>query len=63
VPTSAAEPRLPKTATTAVYMNKAGVKYAVYHWSKSAQWQHKNTAKDMRGCPVCVNRGRKVAFR
>jgi len=60
---TAPTPKLPKTATTAVYMNKAGKKYAVYHEAKSARWTHKNTAAEVRSCPVCVNKGRKVAFK
>lgn len=54
---------LPKTASTAVYMNKQGKRYAVYHEAKSARWTHKNTAAEVRKCPACLHRGRKVAYR
>lgn len=54
---------LPKTASTAVYVNKAGKMYAVYHEAKSARWTHKNTVTELRGCPVCVNNGREMVYR
>ncbi len=49
---------LPKGASTAVYVNKEGVKYAYYHKTPTGvtAWQHPYTDEARAECPVCLER-------
>lgn len=49
---------LPRNASTAVYVNKEGVRYAVYHCTKAGTaWQH-STQERCPACPVSTERAR-----
>lgn len=50
---------LPANASTVVYTDKAGVKYAYYHVTPTGvtSWEHPYTGEARKACPVCTAKG------